>query len=65
VTKRALILVEGQTEERFVKDLLAPAFYALELYSHLQEDSARPTGRGPDRDRHDSGGVSPHECMVL
>lgn len=29
---RALILVEGQAEERFVKDVLAPAFYPLELF---------------------------------
>ena len=27
--KRCLMLVEGQTEERFVKDLLAPAFQSL------------------------------------
>jgi hypothetical protein len=30
--KRALILVEGQTEERFVKDVLAPELYALDLF---------------------------------
>jgi hypothetical protein len=30
--KRALILVEGQTEERFVKDTLAPHFQLYELY---------------------------------
>ena len=30
--KRALILVEGQTEERFVKDVLAPHLAALQLY---------------------------------
>ncbi len=29
---RALILVEGQTEERFVKDLLAPELYPFGLY---------------------------------
>lgn len=32
MTKRALILVEGQTEERFVKDVLAPEFYARDLF---------------------------------
>jgi hypothetical protein len=32
MTRRALILVEGQTEERFVKDVLAPEFYSLGLY---------------------------------
>jgi hypothetical protein len=30
--KRALILVEGQTEERFVKDTLGPHFQTFELY---------------------------------
>lgn len=30
--KRVLILVEGQTEERFVKDVLAPAFYGREVF---------------------------------
>lgn len=32
MSKRALILVEGQTEERFVKEVLAPAFWPLGLY---------------------------------
>ncbi|WP_038493799.1 DUF4276 family protein [Collimonas arenae] len=32
MTKRVLVLVEGQTEERFVKDVLAPAFWRHELY---------------------------------
>lgn len=32
MSKRALILVEGQTEERFVKDVLGPAFYPQELF---------------------------------
>lgn len=30
--KRVLILVEGQTEERFVNDVLAPAFYDRHLF---------------------------------
>lgn len=30
--KRALILVEGQTEERFVKDVLAPHLASLQLF---------------------------------
>ena len=30
--KTALVLVEGQTEERFVKDVLAPEFYALDFF---------------------------------
>lgn len=32
MTKRALILVEGQTEERFVKDVFAPEFVPLDLF---------------------------------
>ncbi|HYM59599.1 MAG TPA: DUF4276 family protein, partial [Thermoanaerobaculia bacterium] len=32
MSKRALILVEGQTEERFVKDVLAPAFWPRGLF---------------------------------
>jgi len=32
MSKRVLILVEGQTEERFVKDVLAPAFWGMELF---------------------------------
>jgi hypothetical protein len=32
MSKRVLILVEGQTEERFVKDVLGPAFWARELF---------------------------------
>jgi len=32
MSKRALILVEGQTEERFVKDVLGPAFWPRGLF---------------------------------
>ena len=32
MSRRALVLVEGQTEERFVKDVLAPAFHGRGLY---------------------------------
>jgi hypothetical protein len=32
VSKTVLVLVEGQTEERFIKDVLAPGFYARELF---------------------------------
>jgi hypothetical protein len=34
MSKRVLILVEGQTEERFVKDVLGPAFWDKELFFH-------------------------------
>jgi len=32
MTSRVLILVEGQTEERFIKDVLAPYFYPMNLF---------------------------------
>ncbi|KIG17042.1 hypothetical protein DB30_03639 [Enhygromyxa salina] len=32
MTKRAILLVEGQTEERFVKEVLAPHFWPKNLY---------------------------------
>jgi hypothetical protein len=32
MSRRALILAEGQTEERFVKDTLGPAFFAKEVF---------------------------------
>jgi len=32
MSKRVLILVEGQTEERFTKDVLGPAFWEKELF---------------------------------
>src|ERR1039458_4103189 len=32
MSKRVLILVEGQTEERFVKDVLGPAFWERDLF---------------------------------
>jgi hypothetical protein len=34
MSKRVLILVEGQTEERFVKDVLGPFFFEQELFFH-------------------------------
>jgi len=32
MSRRVLILVEGQTEERFVKDVLGPAFWPMNLF---------------------------------
>ena len=32
MSKRVLVLVEGQTEERFVKDILGPAYLNREIY---------------------------------
>jgi hypothetical protein len=34
MSKRVLILVEGQTEERFVKDVLGPSFWDIGLFFH-------------------------------
>src|SRR5580704_9718186 len=34
MSKRVLILVEGQTEERFTKDVLGPFFWAAHLFFH-------------------------------
>jgi hypothetical protein len=34
MSNRVLILVEGQTEERFVKDVLGPAFFDRKLFFH-------------------------------
>jgi hypothetical protein len=34
MSKRVLILVEGQTEERFTKDVLGPAFWEKQLFFH-------------------------------
>ena len=30
--KRVVVVCEGETEEEFVRDVLAPSFYGLELY---------------------------------
>jgi hypothetical protein len=32
VTRHIFVLVEGQTEERFIKDVIAPEFYALDTF---------------------------------
>lgn len=32
MSKTVFVLVEGQTEERFIKDVLAPEFYALDTF---------------------------------
>lgn len=57
MTKRALILVEGQTEERFVKDVLAPEFYALELYFSPTLLVTKRVKRGPNF----KGGVTSYQ----
>ena len=32
MSKRVLVLVEGQTEERFVKDVLSPSFWPRDVF---------------------------------
>ncbi len=46
--KRCLILVEGQTEERFVKDLLAPSMQPLGLVVIPTVLKTKKVLRGPD-----------------
>jgi hypothetical protein len=48
MSKRVLILVEGQTEERFVKDILGPAFWSKELFFHPTILVTKRVKDGPD-----------------
>lgn len=48
MSKRVLILVEGQTEERFVKDVLGPAFWAKDLFFHATILVTKRVKDGPD-----------------
>ena len=48
MSKRVLILVEGQTEERFVKDVLAPAFFDRELFFHATILVTKRVKNGPN-----------------
>ncbi len=48
MSKRVLILVEGQTEERFVKDVLAPAFLDRGLYFFPTILVTKRVKSGPD-----------------
>jgi hypothetical protein len=57
VTKRALILVEGQTEERFVKDVLAPEFFARNLFFSPTLLVTKRVKDGP----HFKGGVTSYQ----
>jgi hypothetical protein len=54
VSKRVLILVEGQTEERFVKDVLGPAFWDKELFLLPAILATKRVKDGP----HFKGGVT-------
>jgi len=46
--KRALVLVEGQTEERFVKEVLAPHLWDLGLHVDPKILVTKHVKRGPD-----------------
>ena len=48
MSKRVLILVEGQTEERFVKDVLGPAFWEKELFFHATILVTKRVKTGPN-----------------
>jgi hypothetical protein len=48
MSKRVLILVEGQTEERFVKDVLGPAFFDRELFFHATILVTKRVKAGPN-----------------
>jgi len=48
MSKRVLILVEGQTEERFVKDVLGPAFLARQLFITPTLLVTKRVKNGPD-----------------
>jgi hypothetical protein len=48
MSKRVLILVEGQTEERFVKDILGPAFWEKELFFHATILVTKRVKAGPN-----------------
>jgi hypothetical protein len=48
MSKRVLILVEGQTEERFVKDVVSPAFFDRELFFHATILVTKRVKSGPN-----------------
>ena len=48
MSKRVLILVEGQTEERFVKDVLGPFFWNKDLFFHATILVTKKVKEGPN-----------------
>lgn len=44
--QEVIVLVEGQTEERFIKQIVAPTLHGLRIYLKPQLVSTSPTGRG-------------------
>ncbi|MDD2767446.1 MAG: DUF4276 family protein [Methylococcus sp.] len=59
---RVVVVCEGQTEEEFVRDVLAPCFYGLELYLEPQMVETSPGHRGGALNY---GRVKPHLRNVL
>ena len=60
MSKRALILVEGQTEERFVKDVLGPAFWEKGLFFTATILATKRVKDGPElQGRRDQFGQVP------
>jgi hypothetical protein len=48
MSKRVLILVEGQTEERFVKDILGPSYWEKELFFQVTILVTKRVKAGPN-----------------
>lgn len=58
--KRVHILCEGQTEEQFVKSLLAPYFYSYDIFA----DATILVTKRSDSGRNEKGGVSTYAKIV-
>lgn len=59
---RIVVVCEGETEEEFVRDVLAPGFYGLGLYLEWQGVETSPGHRGGALNYHR---VKPHLCNTL
>lgn len=58
--KRVLVLVEGQTEERFVKDVLRPHLWPLEIDMIPKVVTTKKVKRGPDF----KGGITDYQKVA-
>ena len=58
--KRVLILVEGQTEERFVKDVLCPHLWHLGIVTIPKVATTKRVKRGPDF----KGGITDYQKVA-
>ena len=57
--KRVLVLVEGFTEERFVKDVLAPHLESREIFATPKIVTTKRTKQGPDF----KGGITDYQKL--